>query len=138
MESNHPTGGLPRPAGFEDRMGHQTPAAPPLMVGGRSPLAAACLPGLAAGYATAMSVGMTWLLAVSGGQEGTPDEAGGIAIIAGVVVAVIVAFALIVWGFSAARRRWRTRPDETHRYGDVGRVAGAREAPPEERPQSPS
>src|SRR3954451_15660267 len=29
MESNHPTGGLLRPAGFEDRMGHQTPAAPP-------------------------------------------------------------------------------------------------------------
>jgi hypothetical protein len=28
MESNHPTVGLPRPAGFEDRMGHQTPAAP--------------------------------------------------------------------------------------------------------------
>jgi hypothetical protein len=28
MESNHPTGGLLRPAGFEDRMGHQTPAAP--------------------------------------------------------------------------------------------------------------
>ena len=28
MESNHPSGGLPRPAGFEDRMGHQTPAAP--------------------------------------------------------------------------------------------------------------
>lgn len=32
MESNHPSGGLPRPAGFEDRMGHQTPAAPPLML----------------------------------------------------------------------------------------------------------
>ena len=28
MESNHPTAGLPRPAGFEDRMGHQTLAAP--------------------------------------------------------------------------------------------------------------
>ena len=28
MESNHPSGGLLRPAGFEDRMGHQTPAAP--------------------------------------------------------------------------------------------------------------
>src|SRR3954464_576559 len=28
-ESNLPSGGLPRPAGFEDRMGHQTPAAPP-------------------------------------------------------------------------------------------------------------
>jgi hypothetical protein len=28
MESNHPGVGLPRPAGFEDRMGHQTPAAP--------------------------------------------------------------------------------------------------------------
>jgi hypothetical protein len=28
MESNHPTVGLPRPAGFEDQMGHQTPAAP--------------------------------------------------------------------------------------------------------------
>src|SRR3989440_6642484 len=27
-ESNLPSGGLPRPAGFEDRMGHQTPAAP--------------------------------------------------------------------------------------------------------------
>ena len=24
MESNHPSGGLLRPAGFEDRMGHQT------------------------------------------------------------------------------------------------------------------
>ncbi|MDX6643866.1 MAG: hypothetical protein QOD76_1828 [Solirubrobacteraceae bacterium] len=32
MESNHPSGGLPRPAGFEDRMGHQTPAAPGLML----------------------------------------------------------------------------------------------------------
>ena len=28
MESNHPTAGSPRPAGFEDRMGHQTLAAP--------------------------------------------------------------------------------------------------------------
>ncbi len=28
MESNHPAMGLPPPAGFEDRMGHQTPAAP--------------------------------------------------------------------------------------------------------------
>ena len=28
MESNHPAMGLPSPAGFEDRMGHQTPAAP--------------------------------------------------------------------------------------------------------------
>ena len=28
MESNHPGVGLPPPAGFEDRMGHQTPAAP--------------------------------------------------------------------------------------------------------------
>ena len=28
MESNHPAVGLPRPAGFEDRMGHQAPAAP--------------------------------------------------------------------------------------------------------------
>jgi hypothetical protein len=28
MESNHPSVGLPRPAGFEDRMGHQTRAAP--------------------------------------------------------------------------------------------------------------
>src|SRR5687767_15568951 len=39
MESNHPSGGLPRPAGFEDRMGHQTPAAPRprLSQGGRSP-----------------------------------------------------------------------------------------------------
>ncbi len=27
-ESNLPSVGLPRPAGFEDRMGHQTPAAP--------------------------------------------------------------------------------------------------------------
>lgn len=27
-ESNLPSGGLPRPAGFEDRMGHQAPAAP--------------------------------------------------------------------------------------------------------------
>jgi hypothetical protein len=32
MESNHPTGGLLRPAGFEDRMGHQTPAAPGAML----------------------------------------------------------------------------------------------------------
>src|SRR4051794_1926547 len=32
MESNHPTGGLLRPAGFEDRMGHQTPAAPRAML----------------------------------------------------------------------------------------------------------
>ena len=32
MESNHPAVGLPRPAGFEDRMGHQTPAAPRPMV----------------------------------------------------------------------------------------------------------
>ena len=32
MESNHPSGGLLRPAGFEDRMGHQTPAAPRLML----------------------------------------------------------------------------------------------------------
>src|SRR3954463_3408128 len=28
MESNHPTVGLPRPAGFEDRMGHRPRAAP--------------------------------------------------------------------------------------------------------------
>jgi hypothetical protein len=28
MESNHPSVGLPRPAGFEGRMGHQTRAAP--------------------------------------------------------------------------------------------------------------
>jgi hypothetical protein len=28
MESNHPSVGLPRPAGFEDQTGHQTPAAP--------------------------------------------------------------------------------------------------------------
>ena len=40
MESNHPTGGLLRPAGFEDRMGHQTPAAPPAMLGPRRLLAA--------------------------------------------------------------------------------------------------
>ncbi len=33
MESNHPSGGLLRPAGFEDRMGHQTPAAPPASLG---------------------------------------------------------------------------------------------------------
>ena len=33
MESNHPSGGLLRPAGFEDRMGHQTPAAPPPSLG---------------------------------------------------------------------------------------------------------
>ncbi len=33
MESNHPSGGLLRPAGFEDRMGHQTPAAPGPMLG---------------------------------------------------------------------------------------------------------
>jgi hypothetical protein len=32
MESNHPSGGLLRPAGFEDRMGHQTPAAPKTML----------------------------------------------------------------------------------------------------------
>src|SRR4051794_20625260 len=31
-ESNLPTVGLPRPAGFEDRMGHQTPAAPRLIL----------------------------------------------------------------------------------------------------------
>ena len=31
-ESNLPTVGLPRPAGFEDRMGHQTPAAPAPML----------------------------------------------------------------------------------------------------------
>src|SRR4051794_29947251 len=36
MESNHPTGGLLRPAGFEDRMGHQTPAAPPAILDRRS------------------------------------------------------------------------------------------------------
>ena len=34
MESNHPSVGLPRPAGFEDRMGHQTPAAPWPILGG--------------------------------------------------------------------------------------------------------
>jgi hypothetical protein len=28
MESNHPPMGSPPAAGFEDRMGHQTPAAP--------------------------------------------------------------------------------------------------------------
>ncbi len=33
MESNHPSGGLLRPAGFEDRMGHQTPAAPQVSLG---------------------------------------------------------------------------------------------------------
>ena len=34
MESNHPATGLPPPAGFEGRMGHQTPAAPrPSMAG---------------------------------------------------------------------------------------------------------
>ena len=38
MESNHPSGGLLRPAGFEDRMGHQTPAAPSPML--RAPLEA--------------------------------------------------------------------------------------------------
>src|SRR4051812_37564167 len=32
-ESNLPSVGLPRPAGFEDRMGHQTPAAPQRMLG---------------------------------------------------------------------------------------------------------
>src|SRR3954451_8928457 len=31
-ESNLPTVGLPRPAGFEDRMGHQTPAAPQVIL----------------------------------------------------------------------------------------------------------
>jgi hypothetical protein len=31
-ESNLPSVGLPRPAGFEDQMGHQTPAAPWLRV----------------------------------------------------------------------------------------------------------
>ena len=31
-ESNLPSGGLLRPAGFEDRMGHQTPAAPRAML----------------------------------------------------------------------------------------------------------
>jgi hypothetical protein len=35
MESNHPSVGLPRPAGFEDRMGHQTRAAPPASLGVR-------------------------------------------------------------------------------------------------------
>jgi hypothetical protein len=41
MESNHPTGGLLRPAGFEDRMGHQTPAAPPGTLSARGQPAAA-------------------------------------------------------------------------------------------------
>lgn len=52
MESNHPTGGLLRPAGFEGRMGHQAPAAPGPIVkrgGGRrsgaSRAAAAGVPG---------------------------------------------------------------------------------------------
>ncbi len=31
-ESNLPSGGLPRPAGFEDRIGHQAPAAPPVIL----------------------------------------------------------------------------------------------------------
>ena len=33
-ESNLPSGGLPRPASFEDRMSHQAPAAPRLMLRG--------------------------------------------------------------------------------------------------------
>jgi len=33
MESNHPSGGLLRPAGFEDRIGHQTAAAPRASLG---------------------------------------------------------------------------------------------------------
>jgi hypothetical protein len=35
-ESNLPSGGLPRPAGFEDRMGHQARAAPPRILRGAS------------------------------------------------------------------------------------------------------
>jgi hypothetical protein len=63
-------------------------------------------------------------------QKGSPDEGGGIAIMAGVIAGAVVAFALIVWGLGAARRRWRTGRKETHRYGDVGRVAGAGETEP--------
>ena len=69
-------------------------------------------------------------------QQGSPGKTGGIAIIAGVVVGTVVAFALLVWLLSLVRRRWRTRPEETHSYGDVGRVAGAREAPPDQRPEA--
>src|SRR3954447_12837006 len=48
-ESNLPTVGLPRPAGFEDRMGHQTPAARGLIL--RPPPRAEVLPELLAGVA---------------------------------------------------------------------------------------
>jgi membrane protein required for beta-lactamase induction len=80
-----------------------------------------------------MSAVATWLAAVSDAQQGSPDTGDGIAIIDGVVVAAVVVFALLVGLLSVARRRWRTRPDETHRYGDVGRIAGAGEASPEQR-----
>ncbi len=69
-----------------------------------------------------------WAVLVARSETGTPDETGGIAIIIGVVVAAAVVFALIVWLFSVARRRWRTGREETHSYGDVGRIAGAAEA----------
>ena len=47
MESNHPTVGLPRPAGFEDRMGHQTPAAPRGNLDGQGPAGGRSLAQLA-------------------------------------------------------------------------------------------
>jgi 2-methylcitrate dehydratase PrpD len=62
MESNHPSAGLRRPAGFEDRIGHQAAAAPPPTIS----LIRACarMSGMDPRYRTAM---LDWLACAVGG-----------------------------------------------------------------------
>ena len=70
MESNHPGVGLPPPAGFEDRMGHQTPAAPRASVavglGDPSNVAISCFR-----FARLWYPGCTALIMGAGGAAGT-------------------------------------------------------------------
>src|SRR5687768_12160365 len=77
MESNHPGVGLPPPAGFEDRMGHQTPAAPRASVAPaprqsvqspRSHVSASCACGTHVARRSWEQVGPPGLLLCEGGE----------------------------------------------------------------------
>jgi hypothetical protein len=67
-------------------------------------------------------------LILAQGAGNDPGGGQGLTIIAVTLVAVVVAFALLLWLLGVARRRGRTSPGETHAPGDVGRVAGGGEA----------
>ena len=68
------------------------------------------------------------LIPLAQGAGNDPGAGQGITIIVVTLVGVVLAFALLVWLLSVARRKGRTSPDETHAPGDAGRVAGGGEA----------